>query len=209
MKTGTIILLTILLVSANSAANPSVLVVANDIDHALAKTMYTTLMTAGANVTRITAMELPMRRDGDFIIILGGHRAPQGVGEVVSTLLTSMEKRYLEGFESSSQVFPRNNNTLGRPVYVAAGYDREQTRKAWLRGLADFVEQLRMDDGTLIEPEDSGQYECSDYCTKEGFSAGTCRMNAFECIQNRETRNPSGSRYCPHRAWLDTCCCKP
>ncbi|GBE18092.1 hypothetical protein BMS3Abin16_00683 [archaeon BMS3Abin16] len=86
------------------------------------------------NLSNATGFSLSQRVENRVIIILGGPDALEGIGEIVSGLLSDAEKASVRG--SGSQVFFVKSNVYtdryvaGQKVIVIAGADRFSTRSA-------------------------------------------------------------------------------
>lgn len=50
---------------------------------------------------------------------------------------------------------------------------------------------------------------CQQYCQSNSYSAGTCRPNAQQCLNNGQVYQAAGNTYCTGGASSDTCCCTP
>ena len=75
-------------------------------------------------------------RRESFIVILGGHNAPEGVDRIVSQLLDEDEKKYLEDEWSASKVFIKKDVwTEGQRIFIFAGHEASQTRQAWINSI--------------------------------------------------------------------------
>ncbi|MFH0859861.1 MAG: hypothetical protein V1921_01540 [Candidatus Altiarchaeota archaeon] len=62
------------------------------------------------------------------IILLGGHRAPGGVGDIVSELLTSEDKQRLLSSPTSNLILEKKNRwNPDKKIIIIAGYEKEQT----------------------------------------------------------------------------------
>ncbi len=113
-----------------------IVVVSNSIDYSPELIEY---LSSDFEVIPITADQFPHYQDYDFYVILGGPDAPEGIGKIVKTILTTQEQQYLRTTEEYN-LFIRVKN--GKTYFVLAGADREQTRKA--------VSDLKDDVRTLI-----------------------------------------------------------
>lgn len=52
---------------------------------------------------------------------------------------------------------------------------------------------------------------CRDYCLRNGYEDGICRLNGFACLQlggPNEKYEPLGDKYCPLGQADDACCCQ-
>ncbi|MFQ6088842.1 MAG: metal-dependent hydrolase [Candidatus Methanofastidiosia archaeon] len=107
-----------------------IILLANSIDYELASDLIGFLHNKGHEVIHITAEEFDDYKDEKFIVILGGPDAPEGVGEIVSRLLTEEEKEFLRK-EGNRKFFLKVNVYIkGQKIFIFAGSDRWQTRKA-------------------------------------------------------------------------------
>lgn len=78
-------------------------------------------------VIPITAEEFSEYQGYQYYVILGGPDAPEGVGDIVSTVLSSQEQTVLRTTREYN-LFIRVKS--GKTYFVLAGADREQTRLA-------------------------------------------------------------------------------
>lgn len=81
---------------------------------------------------------------GQFVVVLGGHKAPEGVGQISSSLLSEEEKSKLERRNFAYYFVKIGPNR--KPVVVVAGNDRYGTYRAantfLLRGLDELESML-------------------------------------------------------------------
>ncbi len=106
------------------------IVVANSIDYKLATDLFDYLRDAGFEVIHIFPEDFANYKKEKNIVILGGHLAPEGTGEIVSDLLTSEQKAELEQ-KGAVKIFKFSNiYTLGQRITVLAGNTREETKQA-------------------------------------------------------------------------------
>lgn len=138
-------------VQAESAA-PQVTVLANSIDLSLSQGYVDTLKALGFSVVAISAAELPSHQGDTLILVLGGHRAPEGVGKVVDSILTAAEKEEILSSASSKVlvVLPGVWSQKQR-VMVFAGYGKEQTRKLFGEAQGDIIKSLKFNDSSYLE----------------------------------------------------------
>lgn len=120
-----------------------VVVLANSIDYSGAQDFFGFLKNKGLEVNHITAEEFPQYKNEKFIILLGGHRAYEGVGDIVGQVLLPKEKNYLE-HQGNRKLFVKTNIwRKGQVVLVIAGYNRELTRQAHGESKAQAVDNLK------------------------------------------------------------------
>ncbi|MFQ6089209.1 MAG: hypothetical protein ACE5K0_09950 [Candidatus Methanofastidiosia archaeon] len=82
------------------------------------------------NFSIISAKEFKALKDSKYIIILGGHKAQEGIGEIVSLLLSIPEKDRLLRKEASEMFLKENIWSFDQKIVIFAGYDRELTERA-------------------------------------------------------------------------------
>lgn len=97
--------------ATEAPAKPGIVLLANDIDYALAQ-------------------EFDARKEEKFIVILGGPDAYDGVGEKVRKALAAEEQNHLREKGNRKMYVKTNVWRKGQVVYIIAGSDRDQTRKA-------------------------------------------------------------------------------
>lgn len=130
------------------ASPPKVIVLANSIDYPLASDFLEYLKNK-FEVQRITAQEFEKYKTEKFIIILGGHRAYEGVGEIAGQILLPEEQIFLttvrySGMRNNSATYVKTNIWAKKQVVVIlAGYDRHQTKQAHVEHRQKTVENLK------------------------------------------------------------------
>lgn len=113
-----------------SAAQVKVILLSNSIDHALAQDFLAFLGDKGVETLRVEAADFQRYQGEAFIVILGGPDAPEGVGEVVQQVLSREEQDYLRVPGNRAMYVKKDVWAQGQRVFVLAGSDRNQTRKA-------------------------------------------------------------------------------
>ncbi len=109
---------------------PSVVVLSNSIDRAMASDFFTFLDAQGIDVIHSTAGDFDQYKDKSFIVILGGPDAPEGVGEIVQGRLTMTEGNSIRE-EGAVKKFSKSNVwAWSQSVTILAGAGRQQTQKA-------------------------------------------------------------------------------
>ena len=140
----------VLLLACAAAAQPEITVVGNSIDLPLVQGYLDNYRAAGVAVTAISAQQLPAHMNDSIIMILGGQRAPEGVGEISGGILTDSEKNQLLS-SPNAKVFVIAANVWAskQKVYVFAGYEKEQTRSLFGETQGDILKALRFNDSAL------------------------------------------------------------
>lgn len=112
--------------------NPKIILVANSIDYSA--DLGILLVNKGFNVDYVKPKEFnATHKKEKRILILGGQNAPEGAGEITKTLLIPAEQSLLLASNTSKSVFTKNNVWReNQVVKIAAGYEKEQTRRAWI-----------------------------------------------------------------------------
>jgi rhodanese-related sulfurtransferase len=153
MKAITLILLVIL---AQTAQADQITIIANSIDTPLNRGFMDALEAQGHSVGLYSAGDLDAVKGHNLIIILGGHRAPEGVGEIVDDILTDREKDYLLS-DWGSKKLSRIPDVWseGQTVVVLAGHGKAQTRDLAQTAQADLLRGLRFNDSISWESIDS------------------------------------------------------
>ena len=123
MKSIILCLLLIGMFFQNVSSNPGelLIVVANSIDCNL-NSDFTDFLRSGWDVLIVHPSEFDAHRTNPYIVILGGHEAPEGTGELVETILTEEEKT-LHTLVKLHVWQPH------QVVVVIAGSEREETKK--------------------------------------------------------------------------------
>jgi hypothetical protein len=106
-----------------------VILVCNSIDYEMTgKELKTILTEKGYRVRRITPDEFGVYRwFSPRIILLGGHKSPEGMGDIVATLLTVTEKQMIE--KTGPYLFTVDDRDFRKQsMIILAGKDREDTR---------------------------------------------------------------------------------
>lgn len=146
----------IFLLASFACAAPSVTVVGNSIDLALSRSYIDNLEESGIDVSSIVASDLPAHKEDPNIIILGGQNAPEGIGPVVSGLLSDQEKKeVLSSPDARIVVVITNPWAAKQKVLVFAGYEKEQTRKAFADAQGDIMKSLRFNE--TMYPQDNAE----------------------------------------------------
>ncbi len=139
------------LIQASSLTGP-VAIVSNSIDMPTAERMKSVLEAMGFEVRIFSPEEYSDALDyGQFVIVLGGHKAPEGIGQISSSLLSPEEKSKLERRNYAYYFVKRGPER--KPVVVVAGNDRYGTYRAantfLLKGL-NQVDALLSSPGPVV-----------------------------------------------------------
>lgn len=198
-----------LLLAAYTAgqAGGRIVVIANSIDGALAQELYWLLDTAGVEVIPASGVTFQSHATERFIIVLGGHHAPEGVGQIADFLLTDEEKNLLLKSNNSSFLFVRTDVWAKKQVVlIFAGYEKEQTQLAWMQNKERLPVASAAASTSTLAPAGS----CKSFCIEEGFAGGVCRLSPAECRKKgkNEVYEYKGDQFCRYRTGHDdTCCC--
>jgi len=192
---------------AAGQADGRIVVVSNSIDGALAQELYGYLKDTGMDVIPANGTTFQSYSAEKYIVVLGGHHAPEGVGDIVDSLLTEKEKNLLLKSNNSSFLFVKTNVWAKKQVVlVFAGYEKEQTRIAWQENSERLPVGAVVASTTTLSPADS----CGGFCTDSGFAGGVCRLSPAECRTKgkNEVYEYKGDQFCRYRTGHeDTCCC--
>ncbi len=125
------IALILLAQAASAQAGCSPLVVANTVDSAHAGGLYSLMESMGCEPLKADSRSYGMLKDTRVIVILGGHMSPEGVGDIVSRLISEADKAALSA-PNASRTFRLENVSLpGQRIIIFAGYSAEDTERAW------------------------------------------------------------------------------
>ncbi|MEE8168122.1 MAG: hypothetical protein V3T58_04550 [Candidatus Hydrothermarchaeales archaeon] len=109
---------------------PKSVVLANSIDYELASDFFEFLRNRGIEVIHSAAADFGQYKETKFIVILGGHEAYEGVGDIVKGILTPQEMKYIKSEGNRKMYIKTNVWAMGQVVMVIAGSDRHQTKKS-------------------------------------------------------------------------------
>ncbi len=125
---------------------PTMLLVANSIDYKLASGFIEYFENKDVTVIHVTAEQFndPTKAYNQYqtIVILGGHEAPEGIGEITSQLLDADDKQFLEE-EGNRKMFDEGDRwgDTSQSVIIFAGSDRYQTQLAHQENMDTFIVQ--------------------------------------------------------------------
>lgn len=109
-----------------------IILLANSLDFALAAELVSYLEENRIDVVHVTPLEFPSYKLEKQIVVLGGQNSPEGVGEIVSTLLTNSEQEALLSSSDSKAMYAKKDLWAeGQVIQVLAGREKEQTQAAW------------------------------------------------------------------------------
>ncbi len=128
------------LVPAVGAYSPEAVLLASSIDLALASDLVSYLEERGIKLYIVDAQNFSEYSNKQYIIILGGHRAYEGVGDIVAGILSEEEKRQVE--EGRAYIKKRSVFRAGQVVYIFAGKDRHATAEAWREAHEEVAREI-------------------------------------------------------------------
>lgn len=135
-----VLLLTGAAVAAVTFHDADVAIVANTIDEGLAGNFISYLNGEGITANTYSAGAIP--KDADFIIILGGPDASQGVGSLVGEALKPSEYQQIRISGASKMFTAEGVWKDGQKVVVLAGYNRQATQQAEADNQAEVLGML-------------------------------------------------------------------
>ncbi len=113
-----------------SHVSGKIIVLANLIDYALASDFFEYLRSSGYEAIHVLPENFDSYKTEKNIIILGGHKAPDGVGAIVGDLLSAEQKSELEKPGAVEMFTFEDIWAPGQHVIVLAGNTREETKQA-------------------------------------------------------------------------------
>ncbi len=126
--------------AAPGAYSPEAVLLANSIDLALAQELVSYLQERGIKLYVVDASNFSEYSTKQYIVILGGHRAYEGVGEIVAGILSEEEKAQIEA--GKAYIKKRTVFRAGQVVYIFAGRDRNATAQAWQEAYEDVAREI-------------------------------------------------------------------
>lgn len=137
---------------SSQSTTPQLTVLGNSIDLPLSQSYVDTLKSIGFNVQTISASDLQQHQGDQFITILGGPNAPEGVGKIVDDILTQKEKQEVLASPQAKSVYVISSLWADKQkIMVFAGYGKEQTRKAFGDAQGDIIKTLKFNDSAYID----------------------------------------------------------
>ena len=116
---------------------------ANSIDLGYAQGFVEYLRANGDNIIVSNASDFQRLRYNDKIIALGGQNAPEGVGEVTSSLLFSEEKDQLLAPQAAKMFVKEGIWTTGQRVLVLAGNEAQDTGQACSENQQKVLDEVK------------------------------------------------------------------
>lgn len=151
---GNVLTITLLRCGAEISADTSklsvfaplreVVLVCNSIDYEMTgKELIDALKKEGFSVRRITPDEFSVYRwFSPRLILLGGHKSPEGMGEVSGSILTETEKKMIE--KTGPYLFAYDDvDFRHQSIIILAGKDREDTHVITMDRIVDIVMWLQ------------------------------------------------------------------
>ncbi|NOZ83080.1 MAG: PQQ-binding-like beta-propeller repeat protein, partial [Euryarchaeota archaeon] len=120
---------------------PEAVLLANSIDLALAEELVSYLESLGIRLHIVNASNFSDYLGERYLIILGGHEAYEGVGEIVNNLTTEEERA--EILRGRVHLKKRDAFRAGQKVYILAGKDRYETANAWRENYIGIAEEIK------------------------------------------------------------------
>ncbi|NOZ59089.1 MAG: hypothetical protein GXO66_05890, partial [Euryarchaeota archaeon] len=120
--------------------SPEAVVLASSIDLALASDFLAHLKERGIKLYVVSASNFSEYSARQYLIILGGHRAYEGVGDIVAGILSDEERRQVE--EGMAFLKKRSVFREGQVVYIFAGRDRHATARAWREAYEQVAREI-------------------------------------------------------------------
>jgi hypothetical protein len=138
------LLIVVLFCQCSSAdASPwRVVVLANTVDGGQASGFYKFLEDEGIAVVKTDSNAFEPIRGSQDVVILGGQNSPEGVGGIVSKLLSEDEKKSLLLPGSIESFVKENIFSSGQKIHVFAGYGTEDTKAAWIKGMEELKDSI-------------------------------------------------------------------
>ncbi|MFC2154245.1 hypothetical protein ACFLRC_02045 [Candidatus Altiarchaeota archaeon] len=182
-----------------------IVVLANSLDNGLAQDLYPFLRGAGFEVLKVDADQFENYKNEKFILILGGHRSPEGVGDIVNGVLKDKEKTSLILSATSTKSFEKANVFHpSQVVFVFAGHEKEQTQQAWMAGKDRVVELLRgsVEELECVRDSDCGEpfygnYSCQNFYLTQALNKPKCAN--YECkiqLELEKVERCTAGKYC-------------
>jgi len=126
--------------AAGGSYSPEAVLLANSIDLSLASELVEYLRQRGIRLHIVDAQNFSEYSDRRYVIVLGGHLAYGGVGEIVAGILGDDEMRRVA--EGRAYLKKRSVFREGQVVYVFAGRDRYATAEAWREVYRDVAREV-------------------------------------------------------------------
>ena len=182
----------LLLIALSASARPEITLLSNSIDFDLGRDLVRFLDNNGMNIVRTTADTFDSKKENKFVVILGGPDAPEGIGSIVSEVLSSDEKSFIRTKGNRKMYIKTNVWTQGQVVMIIAGSDRQETQSIGLEKKSDVlsrrqnlkeeeVEETPEPNETTIQAESKTKY--FDVVAKRfEFVPGTIEVNQYDIV---------------------------
>ena len=122
----------------------SVIILANSVDGGAAQGLLEFLRNNSIDVYFSSAGEFERTRYNPRVIILGGQNSPEGVGGIVSSVLSRSEMQSLLAVGANLVFGKENVWDDGQKVFVVAGNEANDTRDAWVENRDMLLSGVRM-----------------------------------------------------------------
>ena len=126
-----------------------IILLTNSVDYALAQDFIDSMKNNGFEVTRVEAADFDAYKTRQFIVILGGPDAPEGIGNIVQQHLSSSEQEHLR-VSGSREMYLKAYQS--QRVFIIAGSDRAQTQLAHVENMDSLYEQVTAAESPPITP---------------------------------------------------------
>lgn len=127
--------------SSGGEYQPKVTILANNIDLSLAKEFISYLEQNGIKVYTTDKNNFSIYNEKPYVIILGGHEAYEGIGEIVSNIMTEEERNNVK--QGKMMIKKRDIYRSGQVVYILAGKDREATAQVWKENKEEIMKVIK------------------------------------------------------------------
>jgi hypothetical protein len=111
-------------------------------DHPLALDLFQYLEDMGIGIIHTSPGNFSAYQDREFIAILGGPDAYEGIGEVVQGILTEEEQEAVREPGGRRMYVKTNVWVEGQVVFVIAGSDRFETQRAHMENKATLASSI-------------------------------------------------------------------
>jgi hypothetical protein len=107
---------------------PKIVILANSIDYGLASDFFGFLRNNGLEIVHATPDDFDQYKNQNFIVILGGPDAYEGVGGIIQEVLSEVEQNSIREAGARKKYVKTNIWSQGQRVTVIAGSDRNETK---------------------------------------------------------------------------------
>lgn len=120
-----------------------VALLANSVDLALADTLILGMEGPAVEVIPTDAKGFDSQKGRKVVIVLGGPDAYEGVGEIVSKLLSQEEQRYIRSAGARMAYSRKDVWRKGQQVFIFSGSNRNDTRRAHMEAMDAVMGSIR------------------------------------------------------------------